>query len=126
MSEIDLSGRFAAPFTAFFRFELSKSASTASWSMRFSFLIIISGACNCCNLFNRLFRLITLLYKSFKSDVAKRPPSSCTIGRNSGGITGITSNIIQEHLFSDARKFSTISIRFKRRLSDFAPFSIIF
>ena len=31
------------------------------------------------------------LYKSFKSEVAKRPPSNCTMGRISGGITGITS-----------------------------------
>ncbi len=34
---------------------------------------------------------MTLLYKSFKSDEAYLPPSSCTIGLKSGGKTGKTS-----------------------------------
>ena len=38
--------------------------------------------------------MITLLYKSFKSDVANLPPSRGTNGLNSGGITGITVKII--------------------------------
>ena len=42
------------------------------------------------NLFKRLFLLITLLYKSFKSEAANLPPSSCTIGLKSGGIIGKT------------------------------------
>ena len=52
-----------------------------------------------------------LLYKSFKSDVAKRPPSSCTIGRISGGITGITFMIIHSGLFPELRNASTTSRR---------------
>ena len=39
------------------------------------------------NRFKRLLRIITRRYKSFKSEVAKRPPSNGTNGRNSGGIT---------------------------------------
>jgi hypothetical protein len=37
---------------------------------------------------------MTRRYRSFRSLVAKRPPSSCTIGRISGGMTGTTSRII--------------------------------
>ena len=37
---------------------------------------------------------MTRRYRSLRSDVAKRPPSSCTIGRSSGGITGTTSRIM--------------------------------
>ena len=44
--------------------------------------------------------MITLLYKSFKSDVANLPPSRGTRGLNSGGITGITFIIIHSGLFS--------------------------
>ena len=44
--------------------------------------------------------MITLLYKSFKSDVANLPPSSGTSGLNSGGITGIAFKIIHSGLFS--------------------------
>ena len=61
------------------------------------------------SLLRRLFLLIILRYKSFKSDVAKRPPSNCTIGRKSGGITGITVIIIHSGLFPDSRKDSTTS-----------------
>ena len=46
------------------------------------------------NLCKLLFLLITLRYKSFRSDVANLPPSSGTKGLNSGGITGITFKII--------------------------------
>ena len=126
ISDMDLSGRFEAPFTTRLRFELSNKESMASCSIRFSLRIIISGAFNCISRLRRLLRFITRRYKSFKSDVAKRPPSSCTIGRNSGGITGMASKIIHEHLLPEARKFSTISMRFNNRLSLFAPFSIIF
>jgi hypothetical protein len=41
--------------------------------------------------------------------VAKRPPSSCTIGLSSGGITGTTSRIIHSGLFPDVRNASTTS-----------------
>ena len=44
--------------------------------------------------------MITLLYKSFKSDVANLPPSSGTSGLSSGGITGIAFKIIHSGLFS--------------------------
>ncbi len=53
--------------------------------------------------------MIILRYKSFKSDVAKRPPSNCTIGRISGGITGITVMIIHSGLFLEMRNASTTS-----------------
>ncbi len=42
---------------------------------------------------------------------AKRPPSSWTIGRISGGITGITSSIIHSRRFPDFRNASTTSSR---------------
>src|SRR5580658_7481716 len=48
-----------------------------------------------------------LRYRSFKSEVANRPPSSGTSGRSSGGITGITSRIIHSGLLPDLRKLST-------------------
>ncbi len=57
--------------------------------------------------------------------MAKRPPSSWTMGRSSGGMTGITSRTIHSGLLSELRKDSQISMRFRRRLSDFGPFSII-
>ena len=69
----------------------------------------MSGAPNSRSLFKRLFLLIILLYKSLRSDVAKRPPSNCTIGRKSGGITGTTSKIIHSGLFPDSLNASTAS-----------------
>src|SRR5450830_1831480 len=48
-----------------------------------------------------VLRLITRRYKSFRSEVAKRPPSSGTNGRNSGGNTGNTSMIIQSGLIPE-------------------------
>ncbi len=94
MSERDLRGRLPGPVTGRPRLPLSNSASTASCNMRFSLLTIIRGAPRSNSLFKRLFLLITRLYKSFKSEVAKRPPSNWTIGRRSGGITGTASRII--------------------------------
>ena len=79
---------------------LSKSASTASWSILFSFLRITSGALISINCFNRLFRIIIRRYKSFRSDAAKRPPSKGTNGRSSGGITGSIDTIIHSGLFN--------------------------
>ncbi len=96
---------------------MSKSASTASWSIRFSFRRMTSGALCWISLVSRLFRLITRRYRSFRSDVAKRPPSSGTSGRRSGGITGITSRIIQAGLLGrspespELRNASTILSR---------------
>ena len=87
---------------------LSNKASTDSWSILFSLRTMISGARNSIRRFNRLFLLITRLYKSFRSDVANRPPSKGTNGRNSGGITGTTVNTIHSGLLPDSKKFSTI------------------
>ena len=70
---------------------LSNSASTDSCSIRFSLLTMISGAPRSISRLRRLLRLITRRYRSLRSEVAKRPPSSWTIGRSSGGITGTAS-----------------------------------
>ena len=48
-----------------------------------------------------MFLLITLRYKSFKSDVANLPPSNGTKGLSSGGITGIHVKIIHSGLFPE-------------------------
>ena len=112
----DFSGRFPGPVTGRPRRPLSIKESTASCSIRFSFLTMISGAPKSSNLFKRLLRFITLRYKSLRSEVANLPPSSCTIGRNSGGITGTTSIIIQEGLLPDLRKASTTSNRLIARI----------
>ena len=92
MSDSDLSARLPGPVTGRPRRPLSNSASTASWSIRFSLLTMISGAPRSSSRLRRLLRLITRRYRSFRSEVAKRPPSSCTIGRRSGGITGTQSS----------------------------------
>ena len=60
MSESDFSGRFPGPVTGLPRRPLSNRASTASWSMRFSLLTIISGAPRSSSLLRRLLRLMTL------------------------------------------------------------------
>jgi len=74
--------------------ELSIRASTASCNILFSLRQITSGAFNSISCFNRLLRLIIRRYRSLRSEVANRPPSKATIGRKSGGITGITVKII--------------------------------
>ena len=74
--------------------------------------MIISGAPNSINFFNLLFLLITLLYKSFKSEVANLPPSSGTNGLRSGGKTGSLFKIIHSGLFPELLKASTILSRF--------------
>ena len=56
--------------------------------------MMISGAFSPNSRFKRLLRLITRRYRSFRSEVANRPPSNCTMGRNSGGITGTASKIM--------------------------------
>ena len=107
ISDKDFKGLLFAPFTAFAVFPLSNKASTASWSILFSFLIMISGASSSVNLFNLLFLLITLLYKSLTSETANFPPSSDTRGLKSGGKTGSWVNIIHSGLFPEFKKFST-------------------
>ncbi len=74
---------------------------------------MISGAFKSSKRFKRLLRLITRRYNSFKSEVAKRPPSNGTNGRKSGGNTGNTVNTIHSGLLPEAIKSSTT---FKRRV----------
>jgi len=82
--------------------------------MRFSLRRITSGALISINLLRRLLRMITRRYKSFRSDVAKRPPSRGTNGLNSGGITGTMRTIIHSGLLRplEALKDSTTCKRF--------------
>ncbi|CSI44085.1 Uncharacterised protein [Vibrio cholerae] len=86
---------------------LSSSASTDSCSIRFSLRTMMSGAASSSRRFKRLLRLMTRRYRSFRSDVAKRPPSSGTNGRRSGGRTGSTVRIIHSGLLPDATNAST-------------------
>ena len=109
MSDRDFSALLPGPVTGLPRLPLSISASTASCSIRFSFLTMISGAPSSNSLFRRLFLLMILLYRSFRSEVAKRPPSNCTIGRRSGGMTGTASMIIHSGLLPEQRNASTTS-----------------
>ena len=83
-------------------------ASTASWRSRFSWLMIDSGALISTMRRSRLLRLMMRRYRSLRSEVANRPPSSWTIGLNSGGSTGMASRIIHSGRFCDLRKASTI------------------
>ena len=101
ISASDLSGRLLEPVIARPRRPLSNSASTDSCSIRFSLRTIISGAARSNRRFKRLLRLITRRYRSFRSDVAKRPPSSGTNGRRSGGSTGSTFMIIHSGLLPE-------------------------
>ncbi len=110
-SDNDLSGLFFSITTFLLRLPLSIKASTASCSIRFSFFVINDGArCSNC-FFKRLFLFKIRRYKSFKSVVANLPPSSWTIGRRSGGITGITSITIHSGLLSLFKKASATSKR---------------
>ncbi len=56
--------------------------------------------------------------------MAKRPPSSCTIGRSSGGITGIASMIIHSGRFSDVMNALTTFRRLIARCC-FWPFDVL-
>ena len=64
----------------------------------------MSGAFRSKSLFKRLFLFITLLYKSFRSEVANLPPSNGTKGLKSGGKTGKTSKTIHSGLFPESLK----------------------
>ena len=68
---------------------------------------MISGASNSKSLPRRLFLLITRRYKSFKSEVAKRPPSRGTRGLKSGGKIGKTFKTIHSGLLPDLIREST-------------------
>ncbi len=115
MSESDFSGRLFGPVMVLPRRPLSNSASTASCSIRFSLRMMMSGALSSCSRFSRLFRLMTRRYRSLRSEVANRPPSSGTSGRRSGGMTGMTSSIIHSGRLPEMRKASTTL----RRLESF-------
>src|ERR687897_81243 len=101
MSESDFSLWLPEPETARPRRPLSISESTASCSIRFSLLTMISGAPSSSSRLSRLLRLMTRRYRSFRSEVAKRPPSSWTIGRRSGGMTGRTDKLLEVHPADD-------------------------
>ena len=73
---------------------------------------MISGAPSSSKRFSRLLRLMTRRYRSLRSLVAKRPPSSCTIGRKSGGRTGSIVITIHSGRLPDLRKASTTRSRF--------------
>ena len=107
MSLSDLSGRLLAPVITRPRRPLSNSASTDSCSMRFSLRTMMSGALSSISRLSRLLRLITRRYRSLRSEVAKRPPSSGTSGRSSGGITGTMSRIIHSGLVPESMNAST-------------------
>src|SRR5690606_9186825 len=110
-SERDFRGLLDSVFTAEALRVLSNKESTDSCNILFSFLRITSGAFISTNLFRRLLRIMTLLYRSFRSDVANRPPSNGTRGLSSGGITVLTFMIIHSGRFSllswDSRRDST-------------------
>ena len=113
MSARDFNGRLFAPVIALPRRPLSNKESTASCNMRFSLRTIISGAFNSSKRFKRLLRLITRRYKSLRSDVANRPPSSGTSGRNSGGNVGSTVITIHSGLIPDFLNASNTLRRFE-------------
>ena len=107
MSDKDLSTLLPAPVTGLVLESLSIKASTASCKSLFSLFIITVGAFNCSIWRSLLFLFIILLYKSFKSDVANRPPSKATKGLKSGGITGRVVRIIHSGLVPEFKKPST-------------------
>ena len=119
MSERDFRGLLLGPVTTLPRLPLSRSTSTASWSMRFSLRIMISGASRSISLFRRLFLLMTLLYRSLRSEVANLPPSRGTRGRRSGGRTGTIFRIIHSGRLPESRNASTTL----RRLPSFLRFA---
>ena len=116
MSASDFSGRLLVPVIARPRRPLSSSASTDSWSMRFSLRTMMSGAFSSSRRRRRLLRLMTRRYRSLRSDVANRPPSSGTRGRRSGGSTGRTVRTIHSGLLPDSMKDSRSFRRLERRL----------
>jgi len=69
--------------------------------------MMISGAPISIRWRRRLFRLMTRRYRSLRSLVANRPPSSWTMGRRSGGSTGRTVTIIHSGLLPLFRNAST-------------------
>src|SRR5262249_15530046 len=88
MSDSDFSGRLPGPVTARPRRPLSNRASTASCSMRFSLLTMISGAPRSSRRLRRLVRLMTRRGRAVRAGGAKRPPSDRTNGRSPRRIAG--------------------------------------
>src|SRR6185295_5626720 len=117
MSASDFNGRLFVPVMARPRRPLSSNASTDSWSMRFSLRTMMSGALSSSRRRRRLLRLMTRRYRSFRSGVAKRPPSRGTSGRRSGGSTGSTVMTIHSGLLPESMKLSMSLRRLERRLS---------
>ena len=115
----DFKERPPAPVIGLERRPLSIKASTASCNIRFSFCTMIAGVPSSKSFFRRLLRVMTRRYRSFRSLVAKRPPSSCNIGLKSGGIIGRTVKIIHSGLLLELRNDSTVS----RRLISFLRLS---
>ncbi len=76
----------------------------------------MSGALSSSRRRRRLLRLMTRRYRSLRSEVAKRPPSSGTSGRRSGGSTGRTVSTIHSGLLPDSMNDSSSLSRFDRRL----------
>ena len=117
MSAKDLRGRLLDPVMALPRRPLSNSASTDSCNILFSLRTIMSGAFKSNKRRKRLFLLITRRYKSFKSEVAKRPPSKGTNGLRSGGRIGNTVNTIHSGLLPESLKDSANLRRLDKRFS---------
>src|SRR5690606_40010743 len=69
---------------------------------------IMSGAFSSIRRFRRLLRLITRRYRSFRSEVAKRPPSSGTSGRRSGGSTRSEERRVGKECRSRRREYHKI------------------
>ena len=92
--------------------------------MRFSLRTMTSGARSSMSFFRRLLRLMTRRYRSFRSEVAKRPPSSGTRGRSSGGMTGMTSRIIHSGLLPLLRNASTTFRRLANLIFFWTEFSV--
>ncbi len=84
--------------------------------MRFSLFTIISGAPSSSRRFRRELRLMTRRYRSLRSEVAKRPPSSCTMGRSSGGMIGTASSTMPSGELSVVKNALTTFNRFKARV----------
>ena len=107
MSAKDFKGLLLVPVITLPRLPLSNKASTDSCNILFSFLTIMSGALSSRSLFSLLFLLMTLLYKSFRSEVANLPPSKGTRGLKSGGRTGKTVITIHSGLFPESLNASS-------------------
>ena len=87
----------------------------------------MSGAFKSKSLLSLLFLLITLRYKSLRSEVANLPPSNGTKGLSSGGITGTDVKIIHSGLLpefiNDSINFNLLIVLSSVTL-DFMSFSV--